>query len=39
MQAIKKHWEAGYNDAKKALEKPAWLDLVIDDSGAAIHEF
>jgi len=39
MQAIKEHWKTGYNDAKKALEKPSWLDLVVDDSGATIHEF
>lgn len=39
MEAIKEHWRSGYNDAKKALEQPAWLDLVVDDSGAIIKEF
>jgi len=39
MQAIKEHWTAGYNDATRALENPSWQDLVVDESGAAIHEF
>lgn len=38
-QAIKEHWKVGYHDASKALNQPSWLDAVVDDTGATIHEF
>lgn len=39
MQVIKQHWKNGYNDAQKALKKPVWIDLIVNDSGAVMHEF
>lgn len=38
ISAIKEHWEAGYRDAKKALEKSIWINAIIDETGAVIHE-
>ncbi len=37
--AINDHWQHGYNDVQKAFKFSTWLNEMVDESGALVHEF
>ena len=39
IKTLKQHWQCGYNEAFKALQRPTWLEPPSEHQGIVFHEF